>query len=117
PAVRPPGLRRPLVSAVAATAVLLAMAVPVLHIHTAKTGLDALPKSIATVETIDKIQDSFPGSATPALVAIKANTDAPATKAAIDELRTRALASGQMQGPIEVDVNAAHTAARVAIPL
>jgi RND superfamily putative drug exporter len=116
-AVLTPALKHPLVSAIAATAVLLVMAVPVLSIHTAQTGLDALPKSIATVETIDKIQDSFPGSTTPALVAIKANTDAPATKAAIEKLRTRALASGQMQGPIEIDVNAAHTAARVAIPL
>ncbi|HEY2219311.1 MAG TPA: MMPL family transporter [Gaiellaceae bacterium] len=116
-AVLTPALKHPLVSAIAATAVLLTMAVPVLSIHTAQTGLDALPTSIATVDTINKIQDSFPGSTTPALVAIKANTDAPATKAAIDELRTRALASGQMQGPIEVDVNAAHTAARVAIPL
>jgi uncharacterized membrane protein YdfJ with MMPL/SSD domain len=116
-AILTPALKHPLVSAIASTAVLLVMAVPVLSIHTAQTGLDALPKSIATVETIDRIQDSFPGSATPALVAIKANTDAPATKAAIEELRSRALASGQMQGPIEIDVNAAHTAARVAIPL
>src|SRR5262249_34549332 len=115
-AILTPALKHPLVSAIAATAVLLVMAIPVSSIHTAQTGLDALPKSIGTVETIDKIQDSFPGSATPALVAIKANTDAAATKAAIDELRTRALASGQMQGPIEVDVNAAHTAVRVAIP-
>ena len=28
-----------------------------------QTGLDALPKSIATVSTIQKIQDAFPGSA------------------------------------------------------
>src|SRR5581483_5378141 len=90
---------------------------PVLHIHTAQTGLDALPKGIATVPTIDKIQKSFPGSATPAIVAIEANAEATATKAAVAELRKEALASGQMSGPIEVDVNAAHTVTRVAIPL
>ncbi len=116
-AVLTPALKRPLVSAAAATAVLLAMAVPVLHIHTSQTGLDALPKSIATVSTIQKIQDAFPGSATPALVAIKANADAPATKAAVAKLEKQALASGQMSGPIEVDVNASHTVTRVAIPL
>jgi uncharacterized membrane protein YdfJ with MMPL/SSD domain len=116
-AVLTPALKRPLVSAIAATAVLLALASPVLHMHTAQSGLDALPKSIATVPTIDKIQQAFPGSATPAIVAVKANTDAPATKAAIQQLRSRALASGQMSGPIEVDVNSAHTVARVAIPL
>ena len=116
-AVLTPALKRPLVSAAAATAVLLVMAVPVLHIHTSQTGLDALPKSIATVSTIQKIQDAFPGSATPALVAIKADADAPATRAAIGELERQALASGQMSGPIEVDVNASHTVTRVAIPL
>ena len=30
-------------------------------IHTAQSGLDALPKSIATVPTIDRIQKAFPG--------------------------------------------------------
>ena len=39
------------------------------------------------------------------------------TQRAIAALRTQALASGQMHGPIEVDVNASHTVTRVAIPL
>ncbi|HZQ02681.1 MAG TPA: MMPL family transporter [Gaiellaceae bacterium] len=112
-----PALRHPVVSAVASAAVLLVLAFPVLHIHTAQTGLDALPKGIATVSTIDKIQQSFPGSASPAIVAIEANADAPATRAAVAELRKQALASGQMSGPIEVDVNGARTVTRVAIPL
>jgi RND superfamily putative drug exporter len=116
-AILTPALKHPLVSAVAAAAVLLAMAVPVLHIHTAQSGLDSLPKGVATVATIDKIQNAFPGSASPALVAIKANTDSPATIKAIDDLRKQALASGQMQGPIAIDVNPSHTVARVAIPL
>jgi uncharacterized membrane protein YdfJ with MMPL/SSD domain len=89
----------------------------VLGIHTAQSGLDALPKSIATVSTINNIQDAFPGGVDPAVVAIHADTDAPATEAAIAQLRAKALASGQMSGPITVDVNAKHTAARVTIPL
>jgi uncharacterized membrane protein YdfJ with MMPL/SSD domain len=112
-----PALKHPLVSAVAASALLVALAAPVLHIHTAQSGLDSLPRSAPTVETIQKIQDVFTGEADPALVAITANTDAPATQQAIAALKARALASGQMHGPIEVDVNRAHTAARVAIPL
>src|SRR5262245_9248054 len=112
-----PALKHPLVSAIAAATVLLVMAFPTLHIHTAQTGLDALPSGIATVSTIQKIQDSFPGGADPALVAIKADTDSPATKAAIADLRREALAGGQQRGPLDVDVNQAHTVARVAIPL
>jgi RND superfamily putative drug exporter len=49
-----PALRRPAVAAVGATAVLLALATPVMHVHTSQTGLDALPKNFGTVETIDR---------------------------------------------------------------
>jgi uncharacterized membrane protein YdfJ with MMPL/SSD domain len=112
-----PALKHPVVSAGAAAAVLLALAVPTLSLHTTATGLDSLPKGVATVATIEKLQKTFPGSAGPAIVAIKANADAPSTVAAIHALRTAALASGQMRGPIEADVNPAHTVTRVAIPL
>jgi uncharacterized membrane protein YdfJ with MMPL/SSD domain len=116
-AVLTPALRRPAISAAAAAAVLLAMALPVLHLHTGQMGFNSIPKSWSTVETINRLQDAFPGNASPAVVAIKANTDEAATKNAIGSLRSRALASGRMQGPIEVDVNPAHTVARVTIPL
>src|SRR5262249_41772716 len=53
----------------------------------------------------------------PAIVAIEANTDSPATIAAIRSLRKQALASGQMKNPIEIEVNPNHAVARVAIPL
>ena len=76
-AILNPVMRHPAVSAIAATAVLLVMAVPVLKLHTAQSGLDALPKSVPTVSTINKIQDSFPGGVDPALVAIKADADSP----------------------------------------
>ena len=116
-AILTPALRHPLVSAIAATAVLLVMAVPALSLHTAQTGLDGLPKDAPTVPTISKIQETFPGGADPAIVAIKADADSPVTTRAIAELKRQALASGQMSGPIAVDVNAAHTAVRVTIPL
>ena len=60
-------------------------------------GLGSLPKSWSTVETIDRLQAAFPGNASPAVVAISANTDDAATKNAIDSLRAQALASGKMQ--------------------
>ena len=116
-AVLTPALRRPLASAIAATTVLLVLATPLLKIHTAQTGLDSLPKGIPTVSTIDRLQTAFPGNVVPAVVAIKANTNAPATRSAIHELTREALASGQMRRPIVVDVNATHTVARVTIPV
>ena len=116
-AILTPVMRHPAIAAVAASAVLLVMAFPVLDIHTSQSGLDTVPKSVPTVKTIDKIQAAFPGNVTPAIVAIKADTDSAVTQSAIAQLRTKALASGQMRGPIAVDVNATHTVARVVVPL
>jgi uncharacterized membrane protein YdfJ with MMPL/SSD domain len=117
-AVLTPALKRPAVAAVLAGGLLLAMASPVLHLHTAQSGLDAMPNSAPTVETLKKVRDAFSnGDVNPAIVAIKANTDSAATQHAIADLKTKAIATGQMHGPIEVDVNSTHTVARVTIPL
>jgi len=84
-AILDPVLRHPVVSVVASAGALIVLALPVLHIHTSQTGLDALPKSIATVPTIDRLQQEFPGGATPALVAIKAPADSPAVMDAVKQ--------------------------------
>ena len=117
-AILRPTLAHPVAAAALAGGVLIVLALPVFHLHTAQSGLEALPKSAPTVPTIQRIEDAFSnGVAAPAIVAIEANTDSPATRQAIAELRTRALASGQALKPIEVDVNASHDVARVTIPL
>jgi uncharacterized membrane protein YdfJ with MMPL/SSD domain len=65
-----------------------------------------------------KIEKAFSnGDLSPAIVAIEANTNSPATHQAISELKSQALASGQMHGPVVVEVNPSHTVARVSIPL
>jgi uncharacterized membrane protein YdfJ with MMPL/SSD domain len=116
-AILTPVMRHPVIAALASGAVLLALAFPVLGLHTAQSGFDALPKNAPTVATIDKIDEAFPGNSMPAEVAIKADTNAPATKQAIADLKRQALGSGQMLGPIDVEVNPSHTVARVDIPL
>ena len=70
-------LRRPLVSAIAATAVLLALAFPALSLHTSQSGFDALPTSLKEVQSFNKVRDAFPGGADPAVVAIKADASDP----------------------------------------
>jgi RND superfamily putative drug exporter len=115
-AILDPVLRHPVVAVVASGGALIVLALPVFHIHTSQTGLDALPKSIATVPTIQKVQQAFPGGATPALVAIQAPADSPVVKAAVTRLENRALATGLMTGPIAIDVSADRGTTRVAIP-
>jgi uncharacterized membrane protein YdfJ with MMPL/SSD domain len=117
-AILKPTLAHPAAAAALAGGLLIVLALPAFHLHTAQSGLEALPASAPTVPTIQRIEKAFSnGVAAPAIVAIEANTDSPATRQAIAELRTRALAGGQALKPIEVDVNASHDVARVTIPL
>jgi uncharacterized membrane protein YdfJ with MMPL/SSD domain len=113
-----PALRRPAVSAVAATALLLAIAAPVVHLHTAQSGLDALPKSAPTVGTLDRIQTAFAGTANPAEIAIKTpSTDSAEFKNAYLALRGAVAKSPLLHGPVHLDVDASHTVARIEIPM
>jgi uncharacterized membrane protein YdfJ with MMPL/SSD domain len=117
-AILKPVLRRPAIAATVAGAALVAMAVPMLGMHTAQSGLDALPNSAPTVPTIKKIQSAFSnGEAAQSVVAIKANIDAPATRQAIAALKARTVADRINSGSIDEQVNRTHTVARVEIPL
>jgi uncharacterized membrane protein YdfJ with MMPL/SSD domain len=117
-AILSPTLKHPAAAAVLAAGLLILLALPALHLHTSQSGLEALPKNAPTVDTIQRIQDSFSnGNVAPAIVAVKANTDTPGTQRAIGALKSKMLASGQAKNPIEVDINAAHDVARVTIPL
>jgi putative drug exporter of the RND superfamily len=110
-------LRRPLVSALAATAVLVTLAVPVLSLHTASSGLDAMPKSLPEMQAFNRIQDAFPGGAIAAIVAVEGNAEDPALLAAVDDLKSQALASGKALQPIHVEVAPNKSALQVGIPL
>jgi putative drug exporter of the RND superfamily len=113
-----PTLKHPAVAAALAGGLLIALALPALNLHTAQSGLESLPNNAPTVDTIQRVQDAFSnGDVAPAIVAVEANTDSPATKQAIRALKTQALASGQATKPIDVEVNASHDVARVTIPL
>src|SRR3954449_597412 len=113
-----PALRHPAIAATAAAAVLVAMALPVLHLHTAQSGMDALPNSAPTVPTIKKIQSAFSnGTASPANVAIQGNLDSPQTQHAVAALKSQVVAAKLNTGDIEVETNRANTVARVDIPL
>lgn len=110
-------LRRPLVSALAAAAVLVALALPALNLHTSISGLDALPKSTKEVQSLNRVQDAFPGGATPAVVAIKGDASSAELRSAVAELKAKALASGQALEPIHVEAAPSGAALRVEIPL
>ncbi len=111
-------LRRPVLSALLAGGLLLALAAPALQLRLAPQGTESFPKSLEVIKTYDRMQEAFPGTALPANVVVKApNVNAPAIRAAIGRLERRALASGRAFEPITVDVNKNATVANITVPI
>jgi RND superfamily putative drug exporter len=111
-------LARPLVSAGAATALLVALALPALGMHTLTTGVDGLPKNEPVRQTYERVQAAFPGTSVPAEVIVQAaDVTAPQVRAGIARMRRAALATGRMFDPVDVSVNPARTLAIVSIPM
>ena len=113
-----PAQAHPVPTILAATAVLVLLALPAFRLQTAVPGANDLPKNLAVIKTFNRIQQAFPGGPLPALVVLSAkDVNAPSVRNAIARLERRALATGQAHEPITVDVNRQHTVARIAIPI
>ena len=111
-------LKRPLVSLVAAGAVLVVLAIPVLHIHTADTGVEGLPRSIEAVQTYDRMQAAFPGEQFTADIVVEGrNLDQSEIQAAAQELRQVARGSDQFHEPVTVDMSRDGQVAVIEVPL
>src|SRR3954470_10523163 len=109
-------LKRPLVSAVIAGGLLVALCVPALGIQFKQPGYDGYSRSQPVIQTYDRLQAAFPGGAVPATTVIKAKdvTAAP-VQAAIRQLHDRALATGQLSEPSSVEISPDKTVAVVAL--
>ncbi|CAN5466219.1 MMPL family transporter [soil metagenome] len=111
-------LRRPVFSAVAATAVLLVLAFPAFSLKTGVPGTDTLPRDLPVMQTFDRIEAAFHGGPLPAIVAIQADdVTTPQVRAEIAKLRANALASGQIRQPVQLDISPDKKVARMLLPL
>jgi uncharacterized membrane protein YdfJ with MMPL/SSD domain len=109
-------LRRPVLSVALAGGLLVALAVPAFQLHLANPSIDTYPQKFLT--TYNRLKDAFPGTEVAATVVVKApNVEAPAVQEAIGQVEWRAIDSGVMNEPIDVDVNAAKTVAVINIPV
>jgi uncharacterized membrane protein YdfJ with MMPL/SSD domain len=107
-------LRRPLVSALLAGGLLVAIAVPALQLQTAQPSIDTYPQKL--LGTYHRIKAAYPGEENGTTVVLKApNVEAPAVRVAVGELKRRALATGVMNEPIDIDINAAKTLTSITI--
>jgi RND superfamily putative drug exporter len=111
-------LRRPVVAMLISAGALVALAVPVLGMHTASPAANDLTVKLPVLQTYSDIQRIFPGGPTPAIVAIQArDVTAPAVERGIVALERDALRTGQMHDPMFVQVSRDRSVAMVMIPL
>ena len=87
-------MRRPVISLVLATAVLLAMAAPVLALRSGEAGVSTLPDRLAAKQGYLALNAEFPGETTePVEVVIDGDAASPAVQGGIDRLRERLAAT------------------------
>ena len=109
-------LKRPLVSALIAGGLLVALSIPALGIQFKEPGFDGYSRSQPVIQTYDRVQAAFPGGAVPALTVIKAaDVTAAPVQAAIQDLHDQALATGRLSEPSAVEISPDKTVAVVAL--
>jgi RND superfamily putative drug exporter len=111
-------LARPVISMVVAGGLLVALAIPSLRLNTVDSGVEGMPQDLPIMQTYERIQHAFPGGPIPLELVVQADdvTD-PEVVAATKDLRTRALASELMNGPVDVSVNPDRTVGVISIPM
>jgi RND superfamily putative drug exporter len=109
-------LKRPLVSALLAGSLLVALCIPALGLQFKEPGFAGYSRSQPVIQTYDRVQAAFPGGAVPALTVIKAaDVTAAPVQAAIGQLHDQALATGQLSEPSSVEISPDKTVAVVAL--
>jgi len=113
-----PALRHPVISVIVSAGLLLVLAIPTLHIHTATPGTDTLPQNLSVIKTYNKVQAAFPGGPIPAVVAVSADdVTSPEVSGAVDDLRKQAGANPLFGQPITTLTSPDRTVEEVDIPL
>jgi uncharacterized membrane protein YdfJ with MMPL/SSD domain len=110
-------MRRPLLSAGLATAVLVALAIPAFSMNMVQTGTDDIPKDLPVMKTYDRFTAAFPDKTNASEVVVESDdVRSGTTAAAIDDLVRRAEASDISNGPVEIDYSDSGKVAQVTIP-
>jgi uncharacterized membrane protein YdfJ with MMPL/SSD domain len=110
-------MRRPVVSLVAATAVLLAAAVPVLTIETGTAGVATMPDRFPSKQGFLLLNEEFPGETTdPVEIVVDGDAGSPEVRAAVDRLVAE-LAERPIFGPVTEEANEAGNTIRLTVPV
>ena len=110
-------IRRPVISLVVSTAILLAMAAPVLGLRSGEAGVSTLPDRLDAKQGYLALNAEFPGETTdPVEIVIDGDTASPAVQDGIERLRAR-LASEELLGNPELETNDAGDLTVVTVPI
>ncbi|TMR33668.1 MMPL family transporter, partial [Actinomadura geliboluensis] len=114
-----PVLARPGIAALLSAGLLLALAAPALGMKTERLRIDQqIPPGEEIAQTYTRLNEAFPGNPEPAVVVLKArDINAPQVTRAIDDLKRRAAASGELNEPIDVTVHDRANVAEIEVPL
>jgi uncharacterized membrane protein YdfJ with MMPL/SSD domain len=109
-------LRRPVVSVVVASGLLLAIAAPALQMNTVQPGIDTFPQHLLT--TYNRLEVAFPGTEISADVVVKAaDVESTEVQEEVRALVDAAVGTEVMNQPVDVSVNPEGTVAVVSIPV
>ena len=107
-------LRRPVVSVVLSTTLLVALALPALQLHTKLPSFTDFPKDLPIVQAYEDVQRAFPGSQTPVVLVVRGeDVTTPQFRKAYAAFRSRSVATGEFFAPFHVFVNRDKTVARI----
>jgi uncharacterized membrane protein YdfJ with MMPL/SSD domain len=111
-------LARPVVSVILAGGLLVALSIPALGMQFKEPGTEGMSRSQPIIQTLDRIDGAFPGGSVPANVVVKAkDVTTPEVKQAIQDLHDKAIATGQLSEPSNVDINPDKTVAVVSLSI
>ena len=111
-------LRRPAVSLALGAAVLIALALPAIGMHTVDPGFTGLPQDLPIMQTYNRMQAAFPGGPVPATVVVQAHdVTAPEVQAAIARMTRQAVAGPDMSGPVATRTSPDRTVEAIDIPI
>jgi putative drug exporter of the RND superfamily len=110
-------MRRPLLSAVLATAALLAMAAPVLALRSGEAGVSTLPDRLPAKQGYLALNAEFPGETTdPVEIVIDGDAASATVQSGIARLREQ-LASEELLGGAELETNQAGDLTVLTVPI
>jgi uncharacterized membrane protein YdfJ with MMPL/SSD domain/RimJ/RimL family protein N-acetyltransferase len=105
-------LERPWLFFIAATALLVALALPTLRLHTADAGVQSLPRELPIMQTYERIERAFPGGPQPAVVALQIPKGKALNVAlALPRVQRTALKTGLLKPPLTFTLNPDRTVA------